>query len=92
MPQAWLFFMGTRRGLTYPRGEAFRVARVEPRHRGSDAALDQKNQPLRRDRAYPRGELFAPLAVGLGITRGGVERLFSAAEPASRIQIEWTTY
>lgn len=52
---------------------ASRGSRVESRHRGSDAALVQKNQPLRRDRLDARRELFAALAVGFGVSLGRVE-------------------
>jgi len=52
---------------------AFHASRVESRHRGSDAALVQENQPLRRDRLDARRELFASLAVGFGVSLGRVE-------------------
>jgi len=50
---------------------ASHAPRVEPRHRGSDTALIQKNQALRRDR--PRDEFFTPLAIGLAIALDRVE-------------------
>jgi hypothetical protein len=52
---------------------ASRGSRVESRHRGSDAALVQENQPLRRDRLDARRELFAALAVGFGVSLGRVQ-------------------
>ena len=65
------------------------AAGTQPRHRSGDSAFVQKNQPLRRDRAYPRREFRAPLAVGFAVALAGVERLFLSRKPIlrSRCQI-----
>ena len=49
------------------------TTRVEPCHRSSYATLVQENQPFRRDRLDVRRELFATLAVGLGVTLNRME-------------------
>lgn len=52
---------------------ASRASRVEPCHRGSDAALVEENQPIRRDRLDARRELFASFTVGFGVSLDRVE-------------------
>ncbi len=60
-------------GRTLMDAPASLTTRTEPRHRGRDTALIQKDQPLRRDRSDVRDELFALFAVGFRIALAGVE-------------------
>ena len=57
-------------------------ARIGPRHRSRNTAFVKEDQMFRHDRPDRGDELFAALEVGYCVALSGVERLFSAADPA----------
>jgi hypothetical protein len=57
--------------------------RVEPRRRSSDTAFILENQPVQQGRLDFLKKLRALLSIGIGVSLGGVERLFSKARPTA---------
>jgi hypothetical protein len=54
---------------------------IQPRHRGSNAALVKEYQLFRRGRADIGDELFALFEVGFAVALHGMERLFFRRRP-----------